>query len=159
MDTHYRIYSNTAKLKNSYKNLIADNFEYLLNYIYKNYENDIEERIAIAFHIISFNKNKQLSLENSKRILKDLTTLKNDKTYLSKWQNMELKRKTLEQEINYIRKKTISDDTISLNTIVHTNDSAQKEVITEPSTSTSTSTSMSTSMSLNETDTESCALM
>ena len=52
MDTHYRIYSNTAKLKNSYKNLIADNFEYLLNYIYKNYENDIEKLVEEETQVV-----------------------------------------------------------------------------------------------------------
>lgn len=121
MDNNYRIY-NIPNLKEGYTKVISDNLEKLVDSIYNTFT-DPEMRAALAFHLILSSGNL-ISVKNSIRISKDLDDLKKNQSYLNKWEKPHLKRQFLNKELETLRKHTEIDDSISLNGMMTSNDTA-----------------------------------
>jgi hypothetical protein len=115
--TDYRCYR-IPELKQVYVQLLNDNLEYMINFIYTNKEkpqySSPSIRVGLAMQMLLASQ-QLIPYQLSALIAKDIEDLRKDDEYTNLWQNPALKRKALGKELEFLRKHTEIDETISLN--------------------------------------------
>lgn len=115
--TDYRGF-NIPKIKQVYVKLLDDNLQHLIGFIYSNIDkepyNSQDIRVALAMQMI-LASNQLIPYQISSMIAKDIEELRKNENFLNQWENPLLKRKALFKELQFLKKHTEIDDTISLN--------------------------------------------
>ena len=115
--TDYRCY-NASDIRPIYVQLLNDNLQHLIEYIYANTDKDAYKsastRVALAMQMI-LASNQLIPYQISSLIAKDIEELKKNDDYINQWENPTLKRKALTKELEFLKKHTEIDETMSLN--------------------------------------------
>ena len=114
----YKFSSENPEVEKASGNLILENANYLLQYIYSNLDkepyNNPEIRIGLALKII-LKTNITYESNIMQPIIDDIEFLLNDEDYLNKFKNPGKRRAKLDSELLLINKYIELSDTISLN--------------------------------------------
>jgi hypothetical protein len=106
------------ELKKAYVKLLNDNLVGLINHIYDNKNSETyssaEIRVGLSMKML-MSSSSLISYQLSSLIAKDIEELRKDDNYTCKWESSSMKRKALLKELEFLRKHTEIDDTISLN--------------------------------------------
>lgn len=115
--TDYRGY-NIPEMKQVYVQLLNDNLQHLIEYIYFNKDkqsyNSPSIRVALAMQMI-LASDQLIPYQLSSMIAKDIEDLRKDDEYIHQWDNPSLKKRALLKELEFLKKHTEIDETISLN--------------------------------------------
>lgn len=115
--TDYRCF-NLPNIKQVYVKLLNDNLQHLINYIYNNTDkepyNSAEIRTALSMQMI-LASNQLIPYQLSSLIAKDLDEMRKNDSYTDQWASSSKKRKVLAKEMDFLKKHTEIDDTVSLN--------------------------------------------
>jgi len=125
----YRCF-NIPDIKNVYIQLLNDNLQYLVDYIYANSDkepyNSPSIRVALAMQMI-LSSDQLIPYQTSSMIAKDIEELRHNDEYTNQWANPSLKRKALGKELEMLKKHTEIDETMSLNLTDKPGEDEQKQ--------------------------------
>lgn len=127
--TDYKCY-NAADISSVYVQLLNDNLIHLIEYVYNNVEKDAYKlaatRVSLAMQMI-LASNQLIPYHIASLIAKDIEDLKKNDEYINQWENPTLKRKSLTKELEFLKKHTEIDETISLNLADKSEEEEQKQ--------------------------------